>query len=85
MVECGKDEFSWFPQIYCLRFPNRHSECGESGDGPWFERSDYPLDSCRDILKNDVVTVLGYGPQGRGQSLNLKDNGITTILGLRKG
>ena len=49
------------------------------------ERNDYPLDSCRDILKNDVVTVLGYGPQGRGQSLNLKDNGITTILGLRKG
>ena len=28
---------------------------------------------------------MGYGPQGRGQALNLKDNGFNVILGLRDG
>lgn len=49
------------------------------------ERSDYPLNKCQDILKNHTVSVIGYGPQGKGQSLNLKDNNINVILGLRKG
>jgi len=49
------------------------------------ERSDYPLDKCQDILKNHTVSIIGYGPQGRGQSLNLKDNNINVCLGLRKG
>ncbi len=49
------------------------------------ERSDYPLDKCQDILKNDLVSIIGYGPQGRGQSLNLRDNNINVCLGLRKG
>src|SRR5262249_6856672 len=30
------------------------------------------------------VAVLGYGVQGRAQSLNLKDNGIKVIIGLRE-
>ena len=50
-----------------------------------YERKDYPLNLCHHILKDDKVAVLGYGPQGRGQSLNLKDNKINVILGLRKG
>ena len=49
------------------------------------ERSDYPIDKCQDILIDDIVSVIGYGPQGRGQSLNLKDNNINVCLGLRKG
>lgn len=49
------------------------------------ERSDYPISKCQDILKNKKVSILGYGPQGRGQSLNLKDNNIDVCLGLRKG
>ena len=40
---------------------------------------------CRDVFKNDKIAVLGYGPQGRGQSLNLRDNKYPVILGLRKG
>ena len=35
-------------------------------------------------LKDDTISVLGYGPQGRSQSLNLRDNNINVILGLRK-
>lgn len=50
-----------------------------------YERSDYPVAKCQDILKNERITVLGYGPQGRGQSLNMKDQGFDVTIGLRKG
>jgi ketol-acid reductoisomerase len=49
------------------------------------ERSDYPPDRVRQILKDEVVAVLGYGVQGRGQSLNMRDNGVKVIVGQRKG
>src|SRR5258707_7371435 len=49
------------------------------------ERADYPLDRVRDILKDEVVAVVGYGVQGRGQSLNMRDNGVKVIVGQRKG
>ena len=49
------------------------------------ERSDYPIDHCKNILKNEVTAILGYGPQGRGQSLNMRDQGFDVIIGLRKG
>ena len=49
------------------------------------ERADYPISKCQNILKDETVSIIGYGPQGRGQSLNLKDNNINVILGLRKG
>jgi ketol-acid reductoisomerase len=47
------------------------------------ERSDYPPERLRQILGHEMVAVLGYGVQGRGQSLNLRDNGIKVIVGLR--
>jgi ketol-acid reductoisomerase len=49
------------------------------------ERSDYPIDKCQEILNEKSVSIIGYGPQGRGQSLNLRDNKIDVCLGLRKG
>ncbi len=49
------------------------------------ERSDYPLEKCKKILKNETTAILGYGPQGRGQGLNMRDQGFGVILGLRKG
>ena len=48
------------------------------------ERSDYPPERIKAILGNETVAVLGYGVQGRGQSLNMKDNGINVIIGLRE-
>ena len=36
-------------------------------------------------LKKKKIAVVGYGPQGRAQSLNLRDSGYNTVLGLRKG
>jgi ketol-acid reductoisomerase len=47
------------------------------------ERSDYPPDRLRAVLGNETVAVLGYGVQGRGQSLNMKDNGVNVVIGLR--
>jgi ketol-acid reductoisomerase len=48
------------------------------------ERADYPPARLREILGKETVAVLGYGVQGRGQSLNLRDNGINVVIGLRE-
>src|SRR5256714_11272104 len=48
------------------------------------ERADYPPERVKSILGQETVAVLGYGPQGRGQSLNMKDNGVNVIVGLRE-
>ena len=47
------------------------------------ERADYPPEKIKAILGNETVAVLGYGVQGRGQSLNMKDNGVNVIVGVR--
>src|SRR5271167_374444 len=47
------------------------------------ERADYPPERIKAILGGETVAVLGYGVQGRGQSLNMKDNGVKVIIGLR--
>src|SRR5947208_15006497 len=49
------------------------------------ERSDYPPEKVRQVLGKETVAVLGYGVQGRGQSLNMRDNGVRVIVGQRKG
>ena len=46
---------------------------------------EFSLQKARDLLANETVAVLGYGVQGPGQSLNLRDNGIRVIVGQRKG
>lgn len=48
-------------------------------------REEMPLDRAKEILKNETVAVVGYGVQGPGQALNMKDNGIKVIVGQRKG
>src|SRR5256714_11376847 len=47
------------------------------------ERSDYPPAKIQQILGKETIAVLGYGVQGRGQSLNMKDNGLNVVIGLR--
>jgi len=48
-------------------------------------RDEFPLEKAREVLKEEVVTVLGYGVQGPAQSLNMRDNGIDVIVGQWKG
>jgi ketol-acid reductoisomerase len=47
-------------------------------------RDEFSLEKAKEVLKNEVVAVIGYGVQGPGQSLNLKDNGINVIVGQRE-
>ena len=49
------------------------------------ERADFPPDKVKAILADETVAVLGYGVQGPGQSLNLRDNGVRVIVGQRTG
>ena len=44
-------------------------------------RSEFPLKKAQQVLKNEVVAVIGYGVQGPAQSLNMRDNGINVIIG----
>jgi ketol-acid reductoisomerase len=44
-------------------------------------REEFPLEKAREILKDEVVAVLGYGVQGPAQALNMRDNGINVIIG----
>jgi ketol-acid reductoisomerase len=46
-------------------------------------RDEFPLEKARETLKDDVIAIIGYGVQGPGQALNLKDNGFNVIIGQR--
>jgi len=48
-------------------------------------REEFPLEKAQQTLKNETIAIIGYGVQGPGQSLNLKDNGFNVIIGQRKG
>jgi ketol-acid reductoisomerase len=48
-------------------------------------RDEFPLEKAQQVLKDETVTVLGYGVQGPAQSLNMRDNGINVIVGQWKG
>lgn len=47
-------------------------------------REEFSVAKAQEVLKNETVAILGYGVQGPGQSLNLKDNGINVIVGQRE-
>ena len=46
---------------------------------------EFTLQQAREVLANETVAVLGYGVQGPGQALNMRDNGIRVIVGQREG
>jgi len=48
-------------------------------------REEFPLEKAREVLKDEVIAVIGYGVQGPGQALNLRDNGFKVIVGQRSG
>ena len=50
-----------------------------------FTREEFPLEKAREVLKGETIAVIGYGVQGPGQSLNLRDNGFNVIVGQREG
>ncbi|MEM9549488.1 MAG: ketol-acid reductoisomerase, partial [Bacteroidota bacterium] len=44
---------------------------------------EFPYDKAREVLKDETIAIIGYGVQGPGQALNLKDNGFNVIIGQR--
>ena len=44
-------------------------------------RKEFTVEKAREVLKDEVVVSLGYGIQGRAQSLNMRDNGVKVIIG----
>ncbi|KAG7001331.1 ketol-acid reductoisomerase [Physcia stellaris] len=49
-----------------------------------YEREDWPRQKLLEYFKNDTLALIGYGSQGHGQGLNLRDNGLNVIIGVRK-
>ena len=47
-------------------------------------RKEFPLAKAQKVLKGKTIAVLGYGIQGPGQALNMRDNGLNVIVGQRK-
>ena len=47
-------------------------------------REEFSLEKAREVLKGETIAVIGYGVQGPGQSMNLRDNGFNVIVGQRK-
>ncbi len=47
-------------------------------------RDEFPLNKARQVLQNETIAIIGYGVQGPGQALNLKDNGFNVIVGQRQ-
>ena len=37
-------------------------------------REEFPMEKAVEVLKNEVIAILGYGVQGPAQALNLRDN-----------
>jgi ketol-acid reductoisomerase len=48
-------------------------------------REEFPLEKAREVLANETIAVIGYGVQGPGQAMNMRDNGLNVIVGQRKG
>ena len=44
-------------------------------------REEFPLERAREVLKDELIAVVGYGVQGPAQSLNMRDNGFNVIVG----
>jgi ketol-acid reductoisomerase len=47
-------------------------------------RDEFPLEKAREVMKDETIAIIGYGVQGPGQALNLRDNGFNVIVGQRK-
>ena len=45
----------------------------------------YEQDADKSLLKGKQVAIIGYGSQGHAHALNLRDSGISVVVGLYEG
>jgi len=41
----------------------------------------HEIDGNIDLLKTKIISIIGYGNQGRAQALNLRDSGLNVVIG----
>ncbi len=44
-------------------------------------REEFPIEKAREVLKDEIIAIIGYGVQGPAQALNMKDQGFKVIIG----
>ncbi len=44
-------------------------------------REEFPVSKAREVLKDEVIAVVGYGVQGPAQAMNMRDQGFRVIVG----
>lgn len=44
-------------------------------------REEFSMEKAREVLKDEIIAIIGYGVQGPAQALNMKDNGFNVIIG----
>ena len=44
-------------------------------------REEFPVSKALEVLKDETISIIGYGVQGPAQALNMKDNGFNVIVG----
>jgi ketol-acid reductoisomerase len=44
-------------------------------------RDEFPISKALEVLKDETISVIGYGVQGPAQALNMKENGFHVIIG----
>ena len=49
-----------------------------------FMKKDFNYDKVYNYLEKIPISIIGYGPQGRSQALNMSNNGLNVSIGLRK-
>ena len=45
----------------------------------------YDKDADIQQIRNKKVAVIGYGSQGHAHALNMKESGVTVVIGVREG
>jgi len=45
----------------------------------------YDRDADLNFIKDKIIAIIGYGIQGRGQALNLRDSGLNVIVSELEG
>ncbi|ELQ2005135.1 ketol-acid reductoisomerase, partial [Campylobacter jejuni] len=45
----------------------------------------YDKDCDLNLIKSKKVAIIGFGSQGHAHAMNLRDNGVNVIIGLREG
>lgn len=44
-------------------------------------REEFPVEKAKEVLKDEVIAIIGYGVQGPAQALNMRDQGFRVIIG----